>query len=399
MNHLRLSRNLTGLLLTFVFLGGCAAPTATPISTPTLPPPPPPQQLPPSPPASTQPTGQPEVKFVKTVQVTPDGDFLTGSFVRVNYVPATDRLVVTFDGELAHQSGDCGLLGHSYHEYTLDMQKAEKSGVYTCGAGDIGTLMIDNTLYDVKLEGTPSEGNFRWRISKYDATSWQKLAEVSFPLKDPRYAGGDEMVAYVNSQIDVSSQYQPPSGNPPPVEQGAATYHVFFSTDLQLLGERILADTPHINGSSMIYLDGIYYFVTADAFSGNVVVMQYDKDWRYLGVKTIIKQAHWSTGLAYNGGRFYVAYMDTSQRTDHGFLPVHLNVHLAAFDRNWNLLQDTAVTSFKPSDNRQPGRPWVIVHDNHLYVSYDVDTIDPATQQEQLKWQAFVSVYELTQKP
>jgi hypothetical protein len=41
---------------------------------------------------------------------------------------------------------------------------------------------------------------------------------------------------------------------------------------------------------------------------GDVIVMEYDGDWNYLGMKELIKDAHWSTGLAFDGERFYVAY-------------------------------------------------------------------------------------------
>jgi hypothetical protein len=71
-------------------------------------------------------------------------------------------------------------------------------------------------------------------------------------------------------------------------------------------------------------------------------------------------------------------------------------VHLAAFDRDWNLLDDTAVTDFTPADKKQPGRPWVILHKNSLYVSYDCDSVDAVTGEEMLSWQAFVKVYELS---
>jgi hypothetical protein len=180
---------------------------------------------------------------------------------------------------------------------------------------------------------------------------------------------------------------------------GAATHHQFFSTDLKFLGKRILADTPHIGGSSMIYVDGIYYFITANAYPGDLILMKYDKDWKYLGMKPLRKQAHWSTGVAFDGQRFYVAYIDTRQRTNPGFFPVYLNVHLAAFDRDWNLVDDVAVTNYALSDNRQTGRPWVILHKNRLYVSYDLDTMDPVLHKETMKGQAEVSIYELTQGP
>jgi hypothetical protein len=43
----------------------------------------------------------------------------------------------------------------------------------------------------------------------------------------------------------------------------------------------------------------------------------------------------------------------------------------------------------------QTGRPWVILRGNRLYVSYDLDTRDPVTHDEQMNGQAIVSVYEL----
>jgi hypothetical protein len=149
----------------------------------------------------------------------------------------------------------------------------------------------------------------------------------------------------------------------------------------------------------MVYAEGVYYLVTADDYIGDVMVMKYDQNWKYLGGKTLIQQAHFSTGLVYDSRKFYLAYTDTSQRTDPGFFPVYLNIHLAVFDRDWNLLEDLAVTDYAVADNMQTGRPWVILHGNRLYVSYDLDTMDPVTHSEMLKGQAIVSVYELTQSP
>jgi len=106
--------------------------------------------------------------------------------------------------------------------------------------------------------------------------------------------------------------------------------------------------------------------------------------------------------VAFDGQRFYVSYLDTSDRDAAGPFVGHYcpNVHLAAFDRDWNLVEDVAVTSFTDADQRFTGRPWVILHDNRLYVSYDMDELDPDTHQERLETQqAFVSIYELTQNP
>jgi hypothetical protein len=333
-------------------------------------------------------------KFIRTVVVAPDANFLIGGFARVNYVPATDRLIVAFGTRLAQPTGGCKDAGHAYKEYTLDMQATGKSGVLNCEVGDSGGVMADNTYYDVSMH--KQGGSIGWRIVKYDAVTWKNLADIFFPLDSPREGDGDPMVTFVNGQLDVSSGYTK-AGGPPPPEKGEATHHEFFSPDLKFLGKKSLADTPHIGGSSLIYVDGIYYFITATAYTGDLIMMKYDKDWQYLGMKELRKQAHWSTGVAFDGQRFYVAYLNTSQRTEPGFFPYYPNVHLAAFDRDWNLVDDVAVTDFAPSDNKMTGRPWVSFHGNQLYVSYDVAPIDPVTHKDQLdKIEAIVSIYELT---
>ena len=68
---------------------------------------------------------------------------------------------------------------------------------------------------------------------------------------------------------------------------------------------------------------------------------------------------------------------------------------LAVFDRDWNLIEDIAVTNFAETDDRTAARPYFLLHGNRLYVSYDeapryanhMDIIE--------KIQAYVSVYEL----
>ncbi|MCX5995512.1 MAG: hypothetical protein NTV59_05895 [Chloroflexi bacterium] len=364
---------------------GCSAPASTPVLTG----------------QPAQPTGQAGLfKFIRTIQVTPDSNFLTGSFARINYVPASDRFVVTFGTKLSTQPGNCQGAGYAYKEYTTDMQETGKSGsliLYSdaCEAGDSASVMVDNTYYLVSIPQVPGYPH-GWRLIKFDAVSWATLAETIVSLKAPNEGELDPCVAYANGQLDVSDQYNP-SGI---WQEGAASHHHFFSTALQPLGdEKILTDTPHISGSSMIYVDGVYYIITANDYAGDLVVVKYDQDWKYLGVKKLIKQANWSQGVVFDGQRFYVSYLDTSQRTEPGLFPVYPNVHLAAFDRNWNLLEDVAVTNYAPSDYKQPGRPWVILHGNRLYVSYDMDTVDPVTHEEQKKWQAYVSIYELTQGP
>ena len=81
------------------------------------------------------------------------------------------------------------------------------------------------------------------------------------------------------------------------------------------------------------------------------------------------------------------------------FFPVYPNVRLAVFDRDWNLVHIENVTDFTRSDQKKGGRPWVILHGDLLYVSYDVDTVNETTEEEEMKWQAYVSVYRILEEP
>ena len=328
-----------------------------------------------------------------TVQLTPAGNYLGGGFVRIYDAPTAGRLLVTFNTSLSQPEGGCSDSAHVYKEYTADLQETGNKGAISCvGAVDIGSLLVGNTYY---LATMHREGDQQgWEITTYDATSWTRQADVFRPVDYPREVDNDPMVAYVNGQIDFSSQYNA-SGVPPDLVTGAASFHLFFTTDLQFLEKKLLSDTPHVHGSSMLEVDGVSYFVAGNAYLGDLVVMKYDSSWNYLGVKTLRTQAFFSEGLAYDGNRFYVAYMDTSLRAGPASLPVSLNVRLAAFDRDWNLIEDIPVTAFTWADLRQPGRPYLLLRGDRLYVSYDCDTIDATTHEEQLKGQAYVTMYEV----
>lgn len=334
-------------------------------------------------------------KFMGTFQITPDDRFLTGSFARVNYVPATDRFVVTFGTKASTVPGESLGAGYAYKEYTPGMRATGKAGLLLwyenqAEAGDSGSYMHGNDYYVAFVPMDPGHP-YGWHIVKYNATNWTMLADTYFALPYPNEGNTDPMVAFIDGQLDVSDQYNP-SGI---WQEGSTSNHHFFAEDLQPIGLINLADTPHIDGASIIFVDGVYYFVSASSYTGDLIVMKYDSGWNYLGMKVLIQQAHWSQGIAFDGQRFYVAYLNTSQRTPITFFPVYPNVHLAAFDRDWNLVDDVAVTNFVPSDNLVGGRPWVIIHENRLYVSYDVDTLDPSTLQEELKWQAYVTIYQI----
>jgi hypothetical protein len=264
-----------------------------------------------------------------------------------------------------------------------------------CSAGDSGSIMVDNTYYGAfvsQLPGAP----YGWHLAKFDALSWTLITQTEVLLDDPHAGNLDPSIAYANGQLDISDQY-----NPDDIwQEGYDSHHNFYSALLQPQGTKILTDTALISGASMIFVDSIYYIITANNYEGDLVVAKYDSDWNFLEVQELRKQAHWSQGVTFDGQRFYVAYLDTSQRDPGPFIGhFYPNVHLAAFDRDWNLVGEVAVTSFIHEDHRFPGRPWVMLHNKLLYVSYDVDDMDPDTHQEILETQqAFVSIYSLSDR-
>lgn len=343
---------------------------------------------------------QPPIRFLRTVQVTPDGQYLTGSFARINYVPATNRFVVTFGTKVSTQPNTSLGAGYAYKEYTLDMEEAGKTGLLewypnASEAGDSGSCMFDSTYYHAFVSQRMGDP-YGWRLVKYDAASWTRLQERYVNLTEPHEANTDPAVAYINGLLDVSDQYNP-SGI---WQDGYSSVHYFFTADLQPMGRIILNDTAHISGSSIIFVNNVYYLVSASSYPAGLVLMKYDKDWHYLGMKNLTQQqAHWSQGLVFDGDRFYLAYLDTRERNSTAFFPVYPNVHLAVFDRDWNLVHDEVITNFAYGGDRKGGRPWVIRHGNLLYVSYDVDTVNVTTHEEEKKWQAYVTIFEIVQVP
>ena len=334
--------------------------------------------------------------FVKSVQVTPDARFKTGSFARVNYVPGKDQMVVTFGTKASTVKGAHMGAGYAYKEYTLDMEPTGDADTITWNpttdeANDSGSRMVGNNYYFAHVPTDPGMP-YCWRLTKYDAITWTKVAQKYILLNNPSEANLDPSIACLGAILDVSDQYNPTGIWP----EGSMSHHHFFTLDLDSLGTKILADTPHISGATMMKAGAITYFISADSYAGDLVVMKYDSIWNYLGAKKIMRQANWSQGAAFDGQRFFVSYLNTSERGLTEFFPVVQNVHLAAFDMDWNLLEDVALTNFTPTDYLQAGRPWVIQHGNRLYVSYDIDPLDSVTLDEKLNWQAVVSIYEIS---
>jgi hypothetical protein len=331
------------------------------------------------------PAQQLPLRHLSTVRATPDDTVLAGGFIRLGYVPALDRMVAAFTTmKLAQPQGGCTNAAHVYKVYTTDMQPEGSSVVLNCGYGDSADVFVDNDLYDVSCTQTG------WHIVKYDAVTWATLAEVDYDFADPRMLGGDEMAEMVNGMLDVSGMYAPPGSD----LGDTATHHNFFTPDLQLIGQRILADTRNTNGSSMLFLDNTYHFVTGSP-GPDIILMRYDTDWNYLGAKLLREQGMWSEGIAFDGQRFYVAYMDTTLVTGPP-TPICTNIRLAAFDLNWDFIGDLAVTNYSVADDVEAWRPWLTIHDDRLYVSYDVVPHDPVQHTEVPEMmQAYVDVFEI----
>lgn len=331
--------------------------------------------------------------LIKTVQVTPAGNYLNADFVRIGYVPGRDRFIVTFNTMLSQSEGGCGnasldaALGlyreYAYKEYTADMTETGKAGIVSCHATiDTGGFFLGDDFYLASMDFQNNLGG--WYLAKFNAVTWANSVGYFYPLSDSQMQAADPTVAFVNGQIDISG-----------VDEGSGgTHHNFFTTDLQFVGKRLLSDAEHSGFSSMITLGGITHFLSSRTETAEapwaVIVMQYDPDWTYLGVKTLREHAATPQGLAFDGSRFYVVY---TERTD-GF-PFVENIHLAAFDLNWNLIEDIALTNFTLQDQTSSIHPWLVLRDNRLYISYSQNA--PAGGIETL--QAYVKVYEVSQNP
>ena len=387
MNNSKYLQKFIGAILSILFSGGCAA--STPILTPTLPP---------------SPTGRSSLfTLMKSVQVTPVDNINSGSFVRVGYVPGRDRIIVTFKARLA-QTG-CknfyanDIYAYGYREYAKDMVETGNQGIFSCVTGpDIGGGFVGDNFYTIAMDHDPTSNLEGWRLAEYNAVNWTSLVAPFFHPLATGELTDDPMIALVNGQIDISSHYKNAGENGP----GHATHHQFFTPDLQFIGKRVLTDTSHINLTSLLVVNGVINLITSTDLWGDMIVIQYDTSWNYLGVKTIKKNASAPEGAAFDGTRIYVSYIDNSASTP-GKPGGHDNVRLAAFDAKWNLLDDIAVTSFGSQDLKAPGRPSMTLYDGRIYVCYDQNenatSADIDTNPDTANIQVHVKVYELTQKP
>lgn len=325
------------------------------------------------------PTGNPtatpsgiDLTLIKTVNITPDETYKIGGFCRINHIPSKDRFVVTCSSDPPE--------GHAYFykEYTPDMEYTGTNGTLKAELrGDYASVMVGDYYYLL----TGGEGGPSWQILKFDM-NWKQVGRVQISDINTAIEGtGDQMLSYVNGQLDASGIYKI---NPTPDPYvGEGTHHRFFTTDLQFVNKKYLADTPHIDGSSMLFVDNTYHLISSTAYFGQLIVIHYDTNWTYLGSHILTQhRGQWPQGSIYLNGKYYIAYI--SDR----------NIKLGIYNKEWQLISTTAVTNFTPQDLKSAGRPWVIHHNNKLYVSYDVETSNSSGQTNR-DWAGVVQVYQM----
>src|SRR5512142_3367126 len=174
------------------------------------------------------------------------------------------------------------------------------------------------------------------------------------------------MIAALNGQIDINRKYKHEDA----IWPEHATHHQLFTPDLQFVDKHTLKDTQHIDLTSLLVVNGVINFITSTDLWGDMIVLQYDTNWKYLGTKLLKQHASAPEGAAFDGTRFYVSYLDNSLSTP-GKPGGADNIRLAAFDSNWNMLDDIAVTNFVPDDHKAPARPSLTLYNNRIYVCYD----------------------------
>jgi hypothetical protein len=306
-------------------------------------------------------------------------------------------MVVAFRAKLSQAEAGCtDRWAQAYREYTEDMQETGDYGIITCRTGPaVGGLLLGDDYYFAAMGYDSTKKAEGWWLAKYDAVTWKPLVEPFLYTLEAEELTGDPMIAELNGQIDVSGKYKKADDIGP----GHATHHQFFTSGLQFVDKRVLTDVPHIDLTSLLGTGDVIHFVTSTDTWGDMILLQYDASWNYLGTKTIKQHASAPEGLAFDGRRFYVSYIDNSLSPP--FEPGGQdNIRLAAFDANWNLLDDIAVTSFLPDERKAPARPSLTLRNNRIYVCYDQgNNVMPDQTPEEADLQVYVKVYEVSQNP
>jgi hypothetical protein len=344
-------------------------------------------------PTTTQPE-RPLLTLANTVQVTPDPALnLTGAFCRIHHVTGRNGFIVTFGG--AARSGLTDQ-GHGYKAYDLDLVPTGEMGTFYPYGGDAASVVVDDVFYFAT--GSP-EG---WRLLKFDGATFDQLGAVDYPIDLDRQLENDNLLTFVGGLLDASGLHVEEGsaahreGTPQdgPLEsrlidhdRGYATHHRLFTTDLEFVGEMVLDDAPQFFGTSLVEVGGTINLVTSSAFLADLVVIRYDGDWNHLDTLPLGLSGTWPQGLIYDevSERLYLAYEAGIQGLR--------NVRIAVFDREWNLLDDFAVTDFSWEDEKVASRPWLSLVDASLHVSYDVTSVVGPRRDAVLNNECIVQTY------
>lgn len=347
------------------------------------------------------------VSLASTVEITDDETYPYGTFCRVNYLPVQDTFAVTFGGsnsniqEARAASGQSlfggaeGGNGYSYKSYSKAFAPTGENGIVHSGGGDAASVMADGYYYFIA-----GVGEDNWIVKKIDPKTWEMVDSIVLDLVGGRDILNDMMLAYANGYLIASSVYDAggqASGDQRKTDPfaGLATHNHILTTDLELVDEFILDDIPHINGSYVVFADGMYHYITSSAYFGNVIVMHYNEQWEYQGYDTLEEWGNWAQGAVFDEGlgRYYVAYLDFDMNESKK-VSSSTNVVLGIYDRNWDLIEKVAVTNLTTHE-KLAGRPSVILQDEKLYVSYDLETFAVETREENKDWECEVKIYDV----
>lgn len=362
------------------------------------------------------------VTLEKIVEVTPDDKYSYGAFCRVGYIKANDEFLVTFGGanrdvqmeysDPGSQPGGAeGGNGYSYKYYSADdFEYTGKNGIVINAGGDTASVTVDDAYYYILSGRVPEvRTSDDWMITKFDASTMEQVDQVGIKLDLSTEVTSDQMLAYANGYLIASSLYNPggnanksTSATTAPKEdveseKDNGTHNHLFTTDLDSVNSFHLTDTAHSNGGYVVYVDGIYNYITSTAFHGELIVMQYDDNWKYLGVKELDVSGTWAQGAVYDEDtqRFYVPYVGLEKKETGGGYGV-LGIELGIYDKDWNNIETIEVSVPPMKDATKEFRPSIIEHNGKLYVSYDSTTLGE-NGGEEMNWQCLVNIYDLNQ--
>jgi hypothetical protein len=253
------------------------------------------------------------------------------------------------------------------------------------GGGDAASIMANGYYYF--LTGGGKQG---WVIKKINPADWQTIKTIEVEMDLDHEILSDQMLIYANGKLFAGSQYDPLEKAERTIDPfiGGYSHMRIFDEELNLQDYFLLDDAPNTNGSFLVFVDGVYNFITSTAYFGDLVAMQYNEDWNYLGLKKLDTWAMWPQGAIYDSEdqRFYVVYLDYDMNEVKS-RSTNINVALGIFDKQWNRLEKIMVTDFSGSKNA--GRPWIVLQDDKLYISYDI------AAEGEYDWQCETKIYSV----